>query len=214
MNHAASQAPTSLIVLAMIPLAIFLRLRRARRAAQAQDFWFEPEGDHYIYHPFGRFGGAFLVAPATRDAIRAKMAGFARVAGMVVLVAAIGPMLLLSQDAPLYAQWRPWLLAGRIGMVLALIPAGLLWRVVAVKPLYAGAAPAPRRIALQDVRARRAAARSWWSLWLGFGVLAPLAVYLIYAGFAQRNWPMGMYGLVLAVVAVLNVRLLVTKFRV
>ena len=93
MDHAAPHGSATIFTLLMIPLIIWLRLRRMRRSAKAQDFWFEPEGDHFIYHPFGRFGGAFLVTSETRTAIRARLSSFTRVAGIVLLLVILGPAL-------------------------------------------------------------------------------------------------------------------------
>ena len=176
--HRRTARPRSLTLLA-IPLIIWLRLRRMRRSDRAQDFWFEPEGDHFIYHPFGRFGGAFLVSPETRTAIRARLSQFTRIAGIVLLVVILGPLCLRSLDEALYWQYRPWFLAMRLGMIVALLGGGLIWRLVAIRPLYAGAAAAPRRIAMGDVRARQAAARSWWGAAIGFAVTGGLAAFFL-----------------------------------
>jgi hypothetical protein len=213
MDHAPPHGSATLIILLAIPLIIWLRLRRIRRSSQAQDFWFEPEGDHFIYHPFGRFGGAFLVSAETRTAIRARRAQFTRIAGIVLLVAILGPLCLLSLDETLYWQYRPWFLAVRVGMILALLAGGLIWRVVAVRPLYAGAAAAPRRIAMGDVRARQAAARSWWGVGIGFAVTGALAAFFLFRAVAGGQTQMAIYGGVLGLLALLNARVLIAKLR-
>ncbi len=213
MDHAPPHGSATLITLLLIPLVIWLRLRRMRRSTRAQDFWFEPEGDHFIYHPFGRFGGAFLVSPATREAIRARRSSFTRVAGITLLLVILGPLCLLSLDPDTYWKWRPWLLTFRVGLILALLAAGLVWRMVAVRPLYAGAVAAPRRIAVRDVRARQVAARSWWAAGLGFAVTAGLAAWFFTRGAAGVDKSPLIYGGVLSVLALLNLRVLVDKLR-
>jgi hypothetical protein len=213
MNHSISQNAASFIPLLLVPLVIWLRLRRARQSARSHDFWFDPEGDEFIYHPFGRFGKAYLVSATARVAIRARVASFARVAGLVLTAAVLGPMLLLSQNAALYMQWRPYMLLVRIAMVLALIPAGLVWRVVAVRPIYAGAPLAPRRISVQHVRAKQAASRSWWAMGLAVIVLGGFAGFSFYAAYADGMAIYAVGGAVLALIVVVNIRLMVTKLR-
>ncbi len=213
MDHASPHGAATLITLLAIPVIIWLRLRRMRRSDRAQDFWFEPEGDHFIYHPFGRFGGAFLVSPETRTAIRARLSQFTRIAGIVLLVVILGPLCLRSLDETLYWQYRPWFLAMRLGMVVALLGGGLIWRLVAIRPLYAGAAAAPRRIAMGDVRARQAAARSWWGAAIGFAVTGGLAAFFLSRAVVTGETPMAIYGGVLGLLALLNVRVLIAKFR-
>jgi hypothetical protein len=213
MHHPPPHGPASWIVLLLIPLVIWLRLRRTGRAARTQDLWFEPEGDHFIYHPFGRLGAAYLISAGTRDAIRAQLARFRRAAGVVVIAAAVGPMVLMSANPVLYWQWRPFMMAIRLGMILLLIPLGLLWHMATVRPLYAGAAPAPRRISMQDFRARQAASRSWWSIGIGFPVLSVLAAVMLYSAFVHGSTASGVYGAVLLVLALVNLRALMTKIR-
>jgi hypothetical protein len=213
MDHGAPQGWASLIPLLFIPLIIWLRLRGARRSARTQDFWFEPEGDHFIYHPFGRYGGAYLVSPAVRDVIRAKVAGFTRMAGLVVVAAAVLPMVLLSAAPAIYWQWRPWMLAIRLGMVLALIPGGILWRMVAIRPSLAGAPPAPRRIAIGAFRARQAASRSWWVVSLSFALLTALAALLFVDAYRRSHTASAVYGGLLSVLALFNLRTLLIKLQ-
>jgi hypothetical protein len=213
MNHSVAPNMASFIPLLLIPLVIWLRLRRARQSARSHDFWFEPEGDQFIYHPFGRFGKAYLVTAGSRIAIRARVASFARVAGLVLTAAVLGPMLLLSQDPGLYMQWRPDMLLIRIGMILALIPAGLLWRVIAVRPLYAGAPLAPRRISVQQFRAKQAASRSWLAMGLAVTVLGGFAVFSFYAAYAEGMTVYAIPGAVLAVLVLFNIRLMLAKLR-
>jgi hypothetical protein len=213
MDHNVSHSAASLVPLLLVPLFIWLRLRRVRQSARSHDFWFEPEGDQFIYHPFGRFGKAYLVTAAARVAIRARVASFARVAGLVLMAAVVGPMLLLSEDPALYWHWRPYMLMVRIAMVLALIPAGLLWRVVAVRPIYAGAPLAPRRISVQQFRAKQAASRSWWAMGLAVIVLGGLAAVSFYAAYVDGMAVYAVPGVILAVLLLFNIRLMVTKLR-
>ena len=213
MDHATQHGPATIFTLLMIPLIIWIRLRRMRRSSRAQDYWFEPEGDHFIYHPFGRFGGAFLVSAETRTAIRARLSSFTRVAGIVLLVVILGPLVVRSLDQDLYWQWQPWFLATRIGMILALLAGGLIWRVVAIRPLYAGAAAAPRRIAMQDVRARQAAARSWWAVGIGLALTGGLATWCVSRAVATGSTQGAIYGAVLGILALLNARVLIAKLR-
>jgi hypothetical protein len=196
-----------------MPLIIWLRLRRARQSARSHDFWFEPEGNHFIYHPFGRFGKAYLVTDAARAAIRARVALFARIAGLVLTAAVLGPMLLLSQDPVLYWQWRPYMLLIRIAMVLALIPAGLLWRAVVVRPVYAGAPLAPRRISVAHVRAKQAASRSWLAMGIAVALLSAFAAGAFYLAYDQGDRVFAVPGAFLTLLVLINVRLIVTKLR-
>ncbi len=213
MDHAAPHGSATLVTLLLIPLVAWLRLRRMRRSARAADFWFEPEGDHFIYHPFGRFGGAYLVSPATRAAIRARMGVFTRAAGAVLLLVVLGPLCLLSLDPDQYWQWRPWISTFRLTLILAFIAGGLVWRVIAVRPLYAGAATAPRRIAPQDVRARQAATRSWWGAGIGFALTAAGAAWFLSRALAGQDTAAAVYAAVLGVLALLNARVLLAKHR-
>ncbi len=213
MDHAAQHGPATLITLLLIPLVIWLRLRRLRRTARAQDVWFEPEGDHFIYHPFGRFGRAYLVSPATREAIRAQMGRFTRAAGVILLLVLLGPLCLLSLDPALYWQWRPWVLTFRLTMIMAFVAGGLVWRITAVRPLYAGAVAAPRRIAMRDVRARLAATRSWWSVGIGFALTGAGAAWFASRALTRPDTASAIYAGLLGVLALLNLRVLLAKMR-
>jgi hypothetical protein len=211
MHHSAHHA-ANWIYLIVLPLVIWLRLSRARRAAQASDFWFEAEGDHFIYHPFGRFGAAYLVPPATRSAIRARMGRFTRVAALIFLAAAAGPIILRSTDPDTYMQYAPMVLPIRLGMVVAIIVGGLVWRLLAIRPLYRGLPPAPRRISTQSIRAKQAAARSWWGILLSNAVMLAAAGLLIYLA-VTRGGVFVLYAVLLGLLAALNARALFFKWK-
>lgn len=210
--HGHAHTP-GLIYLILIPLLIFVRLRRARFAARAADFWFEPEGDHFIYHPFGRFGRACLVSPATRLRIRHRTGQFARMAGLVLILAALGPVLLLSVDPDRYAQLRAQIVPFRLALVLAVLAGSLAWRLLAIRPLYAGAPEAPRRIDPRQAGARRAQAHSWWALGLSGGIVAALAVVFLLQARAAHSPASLAFGLLLAAIALLRLRALAVKWR-
>ena len=208
MQHATPIWPYLIIV----PLVVFVRLRRAKSAAKNSDLWFEPEGDHYIYHPFGRWGGAFLVSPETRNLIRAKLAVFVRVATALFLLVVIGPMLLLGVDQNLFLRERDLLWPIRLGMIVLLLLASLVWRRVAIRPLYIGAPQAPRRIATETVRAKQAAARSWWAVGLSLTFMSLLIAGLLYRAYAVHNAFAAVYALPLTILVWLNLRVAVAKF--
>jgi hypothetical protein len=197
--------------LIIVPLVVFVRLRRAKSAAKNSDLWFEPEGDHYIYHPFGRWGGAFLVSPATRNLIRAKLAVFVRVATALFLLVVTGPMLLLGVDQSLFLRERDILWPIRLGMIVLLLLASLVWRRVAIRPLYIGAPQAPRRISGKTVRAKQAAARSWLAVGLSLAVMSLLIIGLLYRAYAEHNALSAIYALPLAILVGLNLRVAVAK---
>jgi hypothetical protein len=205
--------PASWLYLLLIPLVIGVRWWRARRTAGAADVWFEPEGGNFIYHPFGRFGAAYLVTPATRDAIRAKVRSFTQIAAVLIVIFAIGPITLLSVSVDLYMAWRPWLIWVRIGLVLALIPVGLLWHLTQVRPLYAGAPPAPRRITPESIRARRIAGRSWWALVVMLVTTSLVACGFCYIAYVSGNSFFLVYGVIFLILAGFNLRSVLIKRR-
>ena len=211
--HHPTPPLVNLLFLLLIPLLIWLRLRRARRAAAAADYWFEPEGDHFIYHPFGRFGAAHLVSPALRTTINAKTAGFTRVVGLTFVAIAAGPIVLRSIDPATYIHYLPIILKARIAALVLLLLGGLLWRLAVLRPLYRNTPLAPRRIALQTVRAKQAAGRSWWSIALSIILLSSLASFLLLAAYKAHSIIYLIYGLVLTFIAVRAMLAGVTKLR-
>ena len=211
--HHTSPHVASWFFLLLIPLMIWGRVRRARRAAQASDFWFEPEGAHFIYHPFGRFGTAYLVSPAARTAIRARSRIATQLAAVVFIAAAAGPILLLSVDIPLYMQWRPVIVPVRLGLIAALIAGGLLWRALVIRPLYANAPLAPRRISNDNIRIKQAASRSWWALVLTCIMFTSLALVIGAQAYHTGNTAYMIYAALISVLALLNIRAMATKWR-
>jgi hypothetical protein len=210
--HSTSPAGANLLYLLIIPLIIWIRIRRARRAAITSDLWFEAEGDHYIYHPFGHYGAAYLVSPATRDAIRARQARLGMIiAGVFVSMAAF--VIVLRSFAPdVYDAWLPLIVKLRIVTILTLIFGGLALRIAIVRPLYRSAALAPRRISRDAVRSRSVAMSSWWGLGLGTCVLGLLAAAAATGAILHRNAIYGLYASVIGALAVLNLRRLILKW--
>lgn len=207
-HHAA---PPALFYLVLVPLMLWLRLRRARRAMRDTDFWFEPEGDHFIYHPFGRWGGAFLVSPATRALISQRRARFAAVAGAAFALAAAGPMLLAACDPETAARLRPLILTFRLLMVALILIGGLAWRIFAIRPLYAGAPVAPRRIDHRVARDRLLATRSSASLAISALVVGIFGALALLEGIAARRLPVIGVGALLLLLFALRVRALSFK---
>jgi hypothetical protein len=212
MQHAGPHM-ASWVFLLLIPLIIWVRLARARRAARASDFWFEPEGDHFIYHPFGRFGAAYLVSPMAREAIRARMAMFARIVAGVLVSVAVALLVLRSTDPDMYARWTSVIMRLRLSLVLMLICGSVLWRVMALRPLYAGAPPAPRRISPQSIRAKQAASRSWFGLLLSCTIWVCAAGLLAHVARATGSAQYLAAAAVISILALLNLRGLVTKWQ-
>jgi hypothetical protein len=101
----------------------------------------------------------------------------------------------------------------RIAMVLALIPAGLLWRAVVVRPVYAGAPLAPRRISVAHVRAKQAASRSWLAMGIAVALLSAFAAGAFYLAYDQGDRVFAVPGAFLTLLVLINVRLIVTKLR-
>jgi MFS family permease len=203
----------TLLYLLLIPLVIWIRLRRTSRAARTSDLWFEPEGDHFIYHPFGWVGTAYLVSAHVRDRIRAKVAEFARVMGIGFVLVAVGPIFLVSLGPDIYLQWRPWILTIRIGLVLALLLAGLFWHLMVIRPFYADAPVAPRRISRRSVHAKQAALRSWSSVGLSFAAMLAGASFFLVLAYLQGGPLNAILGTLLMAGALLNLRTLIVKLR-
>jgi uncharacterized membrane protein len=205
-------AGTNLLYLLIIPLIVWIRIRRARRAAITSDLWFEAEGDHYIYHPFGHYGAAYLVSPATRDSIRARQARLGVVIAVVFIAITAFVIVLRSLEPSLYLTWLPLILKLRLVAILTLIFGGLALRYAIVRPLYRNAPLAPRRISRAAIRARSVAMSSWWALGIGTCVLSLLAAAAAAGAILQHNAIYGIYAALIGTLAGLNMRRLILKW--
>jgi hypothetical protein len=175
-----------LVALFVIPVVYRQRfLSASKRAA----FWLKPNGDGFIFHPFGRRGRAYLVSSTAADLIKARLATRTKIFYGTLLAAIVPSLIFASLDPADFIELRPYLSLARAA-VLALAIIGIwIWHRLAIRPLYADAPESTVRIPVREVRVKQAANASWGMILFTITRLGLLAGSLMWYGM-QTHRPM------------------------
>lgn len=160
----------------------FIYRQRFRDSSNRSALWLKPDGDGFIFHPFGKLGKAYRVSAAARDLIMAKLTTRTRILYCVMLAAIMPSLALASLDPADFAELRPYLSIARIAVLLLVIAGMWIWHRLAIRPLYADAPESSVRISMTEVRTKKASYTSWTTISLmiarlGLVVSAPTVRY-------------------------------------
>jgi hypothetical protein len=192
--------PTMLppLVLVGAILILFIYRQRFRSASDRAALWLKPEGDGFIFHPFGKLGKAYRVSATARDLITARLAIRTKIF-YCVLLAAIAPSLVLaSLDPADFAELRPYLSIARIAVLVLAIAGMWIWHRLAIRPLYADAPESSVRITMAEVRMKKASCTSWATISLTIARLGLVACGLVFYG-ASTHRPLFVWLAVLVI---------------
>jgi hypothetical protein len=177
-----------LVLLALLVIPFVYR-QRFRSASTRAAFWLKPNGDSFIFHPFGRRGRAYLVSSAAADLIKARLATRTKIF-YGVLLAAIAPSLIFaSLDPADFIELRPYLSLARFAVLAVAIISIWVWHRLAIHPLYTDAPESSVRIPLREVRFKQAASASWGMIFFTLIRLGMLVGGLVWYG-VQTHHPM------------------------
>jgi hypothetical protein len=168
-----------LLALFVIPLVYRQRFRSASKRAAV---WLKPDGDGFIFHPFGRRGRAYLVSNAAADLIKARLVTRTKIFYGVLLAAIVPSLIFASLDPSDYVELRPYLSLARIAVLAFAIIGIWVWHRLAIHPLYADAPESSVRIPVQEVRIKQAANVSWGMILFSIIRLGLLAGGLVWYG--------------------------------
>lgn len=175
------------LVLVGALLIPFIYHQRFRDASHRAALWLKPDGDGFIFHPFGKLGKAYRVSAAARDLIMARLATRTKIFYCVLLAAIMPSLVLASLDPADFAELRPYLSTARI-TVLVLAMAGMwIWHRLAIHPLYAEAPESSARISMAEVRMKKASYTSWTSISLMLARLGLVVCGLAWYGASSHR---------------------------
>jgi hypothetical protein len=202
------------LVLVGALLVPFIYRQRFRSASDRAALWLKPDGDDFIFHPFGKLGKAYRVSAAARDLIVARLATRTKVF-YCVLLATIVPMLALaSLDPADFAELRPYLSIARIAIVVVAIAGIWIWHRLAIRPLYAGAPESSVRISATEVRIKKASYTPWTTISLMTARLGLVACGLVWYGVStHRPLLVWVAVFIIAILAVRMIRLSYFKLK-
>jgi hypothetical protein len=175
-----------LLALFVIP---FVYRQRFRSASKRATFWLNPNGENFIFHPFGRRGQAYLVSSTAADQIKARLATRTKIFYGVILAAIVPSLILALLDPADFIELRPYVSLARIAALAFAIISLLVWHRFAIRPLYSDAPESSVRIRLQEVRFKQAANASWSMILFTITRLGMLAGGLVWHG-VQTHHPM------------------------
>jgi hypothetical protein len=182
----------------------FIYRQRFRDASHRATLWLKPDGDGFIFHPFGKLGKAYRVSAAARELIMTRLATRMKIFYCVVIAAILPSLALASLDPTDFARLRPYLSIVRIGVLLLAIAGMWIWHRVAIRPLYADAPESSVRISMAEVRMKKANYTSWTTIslmvarlglvagglaWYGVSAHRPVMVWLALAVVLIRAVP-------------------------
>jgi hypothetical protein len=165
----------------------FIYRRRFRSASNRAALWLKPEGDGFIFHPFGKLGKAYRVSVAARDLIVARLTTRTKILYCVLLAAIVPSLALASLDPADFIALRPYLSIARIAILLLAIAGMLIWHRLAIRPLYADAAVSNVRISMAEVRMKKASYTSWSTISLMIARLGLVACGLVWYGTSSHR---------------------------
>jgi hypothetical protein len=101
------------LVLVAVFVIPFVYHQRFGTASKRAAFWLKPNGNGFIFHPFGRRGRAYLVSSAAAHLIKARVATRTKIFYSVLLAAIVPSLIFASLDPADFIQLRPYLSAHR-----------------------------------------------------------------------------------------------------
>lgn len=171
----------SLILVGALLLPFIYR-QRFRDASHRATLWLKPDGDAFIFHPFGKLGKAYRVSAAARELITTRLATRMKIFTCVVIAAILPSLMLAGLDPTDFARLRPYLSIVRISVLLLAIAGMWIWHRVAIRPLYADAPESSARISMTEVRLKKAGYTSWTTIFLMVARLGVVAGGLMWYG--------------------------------
>jgi hypothetical protein len=191
------------LVLVGALLIPFIYRQRFRDASHRAALWLKPDGDGFIFHPFGKLGKAYRVSAAARDLITARLTARTKIFYCVLLAAIVPSLLLASLDPVDFAALRPYLSVARIAVLLLAVAGMWIWHRLAIRPLYADAPESSVRISMAEVRTKKASYTSWTTISLMVARLGLVVCGLAWYGLSSHRpllvWLAGLLVLVRAV---------------
>jgi len=167
----------------------FIYRQRFRDASNRATLWLKPDGDDFIFHPFGKLGKAYRVSAAARELITTRLATRMKIFTCVVIAAILPSLALASFDPTDFAKLRPYLSIVRITVLLLAIAGMWIWHRLAIRPLYADAPESSVRISMTEVRMKKASYTSWTTICLMIVRLGLVAGGLVWYG-ARTHRPL------------------------
>jgi hypothetical protein len=208
---------TSILPWLVLVGALFIPLiyrQRFRNASDRAALWLKPEGDDFIFHPFGKLGKAYRVSAAARDLIVARLAARSKIFYGLLLVTIVPSLALASLDPVDFAALRPYISIARIAVLVLAIAGMWIWHRLAIRPLYADAPLSTVRISMAEVHLKKASYTPWTTISLSAARLGLLACGLVWYG-VRSHQPLLIWVAVLVIIlrAVPMIRLSYFKLK-
>jgi hypothetical protein len=202
------------LVLVGALLVPFIYHQRFRNASDRAALWLKPDGDGFIFHPFGKLGKAYRVSAAIRDLIVARLAIRTKLFYCLLLAAIVPSMALATLDAAGFTNLHRNLLIARVAVLLLAIAGMWMWHRLAIRPLYAGTPESSVRISAAEVRTKKASYTSWTAISLSAARLGVVACGLVWYG-ASTHRPLFVWlaALIVAIRAARMIRLSYFKLK-
>jgi hypothetical protein len=202
------------LVLVGALLIPFIYRQRFRDASHRASLWLKPDGDGFIFHPFGKLGKAYRVSAAARDLITARLTTRTKIFYCVLLAAIMPSLALASLDPADFAALKPYLSVARIAILLLAVAGMWVWHRLAIRPLYADAPESSVRISMAEVRTKKASYTSWTTISLMVARLGLVVCGLVWYGLsAHRPVLVWLAGLIVLIRAVPMIRLSYFKLK-
>ena len=202
------------LVLVGALLIAFISWQRFRDSSNRAALWLKPDGDGFIFHPFGRLGKAYRVSAAASDLIMARLTTRTKIFYCILLAAIVPTMALASLDPGDFVELRPYLSVARIAVLVLAIAGMWIWHRLAIRPLYAGAPESSVRISMAEVRTKKATYTSWTTISLITARLGLVVCGLVWYG-ASSHRPLFIWlaVLIMLIRAVPMIRLSYSKLK-
>lgn len=176
----------SLVLVGALLIPLIYR-QRFRDASHRAGLWLKPDGDGFIFHPFGKLGKAYRVSAAARDLILERLTTRTKIFYIVLLAAILPSLALASLDPVDYAALRPYLSIARIAILVPAIAGMWIWHRLAIRPLYADAPESSERISMAEVRTKKASYTSWTTISLMVARLGVVVGGLAWYGLSSHR---------------------------
>jgi hypothetical protein len=202
------------LVLVGALLIPFIYRQRFRDASHRASLWLKPDGDGFIFHPFGKLGKAYRVSATARDLIAARLTARTKIFTCVLLAAILPSLAFASLDPVDFAALKPYLSVARIVVLLLAVAGMWIWHRLAIRPLYADAPESSVRISMAEVRTKKASYTSWTTISLMVARLGVVVGGLAWYGLSShRPALVWLAGLVVLIRAVPMIRLSYFKLK-
>jgi hypothetical protein len=201
----------------LVPIAVFVipfvYRQRFRSASRRATFWLKPEGEAFIFHPFGRRGRAYLVSSAAADLIKARLATRTKIFYGMLLAAIVPSLIFASLDPRDFIALRPYLSLARAAVLALAVTSIWIWHRLAIRPLYADAPESAVRIPVREVRVKQAANASWGMIVFSMTRLGLLGGSFVWYGAQTRHPLIAALSLLPLVLAIRNIRIVYFKLQ-